>query len=273
MLINYNRNFRTTVKTEPNETEIEQDEELFNPYLSYGSQNDVFIVDGIKEEPDSSLIPKSEPEKENIELYETHSFSGLADCNAADEDDDDFTWQQDDNDDFMFGLNNASIKKSTIDQPKPSTSTVSVAVKIETEPQSLIKEEPLEIQHINYQITSSNELEKEEDCESPKPKRRKVKKESTAKKGESKKRDPKVARPYEIKKDPEEIEAHKKKKLTGKKACKFCASVFKTQTEMDRHKCEYLKCDPDKFICRICFKQLSRNTFSNHMGYVHGQPK
>lgn len=67
---------------------------------------------------------------------------------------------------------------------------------------------------------------------------------------------------YEIKKDPEEIEAHKKQKLTGKKACKFCATIFSKQSELDDHKCEYLQCDSDKFICRICLKELSRNTFT-----------
>lgn len=72
---------------------------------------------------------------------------------------------------------------------------------------------------------------------------------------------------YKINKDPEEIEAHKKLKLTGKKACKFCATIFLKQSELDDHKCEYLQCDSDKFICRICLKELSRNTFTGETAY------
>lgn len=31
------------------------------------------------------------------------------------------------------------------------------------------------------------------------------------------------------------------------------------------HKCKWLECNPKNFICRICGKELNRNTFSNHL--------
>lgn len=58
---------------------------------------------------------------------------------------------------------------------------------------------------------------------------------------------------------------HKLTSLQGKIGCKYCQTVFKTRDELTAHKCKYLKCDPKNFICRICKKELSRKTFSNHL--------
>lgn len=273
-------------------------DEEYNPYLYHASQNDIFIVDGIKQEPVEEVI-KQDPEKENIESSDpvTEKPSSSNEQKSVfdtfndfenDDDDDDFTWQQDEDDEFLFGLNNSTIHKKT-ETPKvqnskntksfTTTATTSASVSnkkdiaaliIKTEDETTIKEEPYEIVEPTYDLAEPADDDFEDDDDYEPPKSKKSKKYS---KKEPKFKGPKMPSPWEIKKEPEEIEAHKKKKLTGKKACKYCASVFKAQSEMDRHKCEYLKCDPDKFICRICYKQLSRNTFSNHMGYVHGDPR
>lgn len=58
---------------------------------------------------------------------------------------------------------------------------------------------------------------------------------------------------------------HKMRKLVGVPACRYCDSIFTDRRERDAHDCKYLKCDPKKFICRFCGKELSRNTFSNHV--------
>lgn len=60
-------------------------------------------------------------------------------------------------------------------------------------------------------------------------------------------------------------QSHKSLKLTGKNACKYCVTIFKSNEERAEHDCEFLKCDPKNFICRVCRKELSRNTFSNHL--------
>ena len=59
--------------------------------------------------------------------------------------------------------------------------------------------------------------------------------------------------------------SHKKKSLVGRKACKFCDTLFDSKVEQNMHDCEYLKCNPKNFICRVCGKELSRKTFSNHL--------
>lgn len=60
---------------------------------------------------------------------------------------------------------------------------------------------------------------------------------------------------------------HKFNKLTGKAACKYCESVFKTKEILKNHfsTCKYLQCDEKNFICRRCKKELSKKTFSNHL--------
>lgn len=57
----------------------------------------------------------------------------------------------------------------------------------------------------------------------------------------------------------------KRKRLTGKNACKFCATVFASKAERSKHNCKYLQCDPKNFICRVCSKELNKKTFSNHV--------
>lgn len=58
---------------------------------------------------------------------------------------------------------------------------------------------------------------------------------------------------------------HKVRNLAGKSACKYCDTVFKTRELKNAHDCPYLHCDPNNFICRICKKELSKLTFSNHL--------
>jgi hypothetical protein len=58
---------------------------------------------------------------------------------------------------------------------------------------------------------------------------------------------------------------HKTHQLTGKAACKYCETVFKNKELKNAHQCKYLECDPRNFICRICGKELSKKTFSNHL--------
>lgn len=58
---------------------------------------------------------------------------------------------------------------------------------------------------------------------------------------------------------------HKMRKLVGVPACRYCDSIFVNRQERDAHDCDYLKCDPRNFICRICGKELSKKTFSNHV--------
>lgn len=58
---------------------------------------------------------------------------------------------------------------------------------------------------------------------------------------------------------------HKLKKLTGKAACKYCESLFKSKETLKKHECKYLQCDKKNFICKTCGKELSRKTFSNHL--------
>lgn len=58
---------------------------------------------------------------------------------------------------------------------------------------------------------------------------------------------------------------HKTHQLTGKAACKYCETVFKNKELKNAHECKYLQCDPRNFICRVCGKELSKKTFSNHL--------
>lgn len=58
---------------------------------------------------------------------------------------------------------------------------------------------------------------------------------------------------------------HKLRQLTGKPACKYCDTIFGSKETLKMHVCKYLQCDPKNFICRICKKELSRKTFSNHL--------
>lgn len=67
--------------------------------------------------------------------------------------------------------------------------------------------------------------------------------------------------------DPQSIfpdTARKRSKLTGKNACKYCETVFKDKAALVEHVCKYLTSDKKNFICRICNKELSKGTFSNH---------
>lgn len=69
------------------------------------------------------------------------------------------------------------------------------------------------------------------------------------------------------KSDPQSIfpnTARKRSKLTGKNACKYCETVFKDKAALVEHVCQYLTSDKKNFICRICNKELSKGTFSNH---------
>lgn len=58
---------------------------------------------------------------------------------------------------------------------------------------------------------------------------------------------------------------HKMRNLSGKIACKYCDTIFKSKESQTEHVCKFLQCDPKNFICRICHKELSRKTFSNHL--------
>ena len=58
---------------------------------------------------------------------------------------------------------------------------------------------------------------------------------------------------------------HKMRNLSGKIACKYCDTIFKSKESQAEHVCKFLQCDPKNFICRICHKELSRKTFSNHL--------
>jgi hypothetical protein len=59
--------------------------------------------------------------------------------------------------------------------------------------------------------------------------------------------------------------SHKMRNLSGKIACKYCDTIFKSKEAQAEHNCKYLQCDPRNFICRICDKELSKKTFSNHL--------
>lgn len=59
--------------------------------------------------------------------------------------------------------------------------------------------------------------------------------------------------------------SHKMRNLSGKIACKYCDTIFKSKEAQAEHSCKYLQCDPKNFICRICNKELSKKTFSNHL--------
>lgn len=56
----------------------------------------------------------------------------------------------------------------------------------------------------------------------------------------------------------------KRKKFTGKSACKYCETMFMDKKQLASHKCEFLTSNKKSFICRICSKTLSIGTFSNH---------
>jgi hypothetical protein len=60
---------------------------------------------------------------------------------------------------------------------------------------------------------------------------------------------------------------HKYHQLTGKAACKYCETTYKSKGSLKMHQqqCKYLQCDPKNFICRVCGKELSKKTFSNHL--------
>lgn len=59
--------------------------------------------------------------------------------------------------------------------------------------------------------------------------------------------------------------SHKLTSLQGKIGCKYCDTVFRTKIGLSEHICKYLQCDPKNFICRVCHKELSKKTFSNHL--------
>lgn len=68
-----------------------------------------------------------------------------------------------------------------------------------------------------------------------------------------------------IPKTSKKMQKHKIRQLTGKPACKYCDTIFKSKDSLKMHVCVYLQCDPKNFICRICTKELSKKTFSNHL--------
>lgn len=61
------------------------------------------------------------------------------------------------------------------------------------------------------------------------------------------------------------MQKHKIRQLTGKPACKYCDTIFRSKESFKMHSCVYLQCNPRNFICRICNKELSKKTFSNHL--------
>jgi hypothetical protein len=71
--------------------------------------------------------------------------------------------------------------------------------------------------------------------------------------------------PDEFKRAKDRKARHKLRQLTGKAACKYCDTIFKSKDSLREHVCEFLQCDPKNFICRICHKELSKKTFSNHL--------
>jgi hypothetical protein len=59
---------------------------------------------------------------------------------------------------------------------------------------------------------------------------------------------------------------HKLRSLVGKLACKYCDTLFSSRGEKDLHACKYLQCkNKNNFICRFCNKELSKQSFSNHV--------
>jgi Zinc finger, C2H2 type len=63
----------------------------------------------------------------------------------------------------------------------------------------------------------------------------------------------------------DEFWSHKAVSLAGRIACKYCDTIFETKDEQIAHECKYLQCNKRNFICRVCNKELSRKTFSNHL--------
>lgn len=58
---------------------------------------------------------------------------------------------------------------------------------------------------------------------------------------------------------------YKIRSLTGVPYCKFCDKVFMNRKEKQAHVCQYLQCaDPKNYICRVCNKELSKQSFSSH---------
>lgn len=58
---------------------------------------------------------------------------------------------------------------------------------------------------------------------------------------------------------------HKIRNLRGVPCCRYCDTIFATVVDKKKHVCKYLQCDPKNFICRFCFKERSKATFSNHV--------
>ncbi len=186
----------------------------------------------------------------------SQTFENLDD----DDDDDDFTWHQDEEHDFRFGLNiTQTVRKDPplVKQSQPTTSKKTVCKKTERE-------------YSDSDITLPSDIEY--DGLETEPEESGQKSRAVSNKGKKYKKHSE-ANEFVIKKDSEEMQEAKKKKLTGKKACKFCATIFKSQKEVEKHKCQYLECNDDQFICRVCHKTLARSAFSRHMSYVHGEAK
>ena len=70
---------------------------------------------------------------------------------------------------------------------------------------------------------------------------------------------------FPVKVSREGFWSHKSKSLAGKIACKYCDTIFSCKEERQMHVCVYLQCDRRNFICRVCNKELSKKTFSNHL--------
>lgn len=58
---------------------------------------------------------------------------------------------------------------------------------------------------------------------------------------------------------------HKIRNLRGLPSCRYCDKIFATMADKKKHVCKYLQCDEKNFICRFCFKERSKATFSNHV--------
>lgn len=251
-------------------------------------------------------------------LESTPALSNSKKDSNSDEDDD-FTWDQDEGEDnFLFGAHSLPLKKrkTTNNSYETAKNTPnSTSKKAKTEPRKskadLLIEEIKELRgekiskpetrpetkpEINTQPAKKIQQEKNLDFgnsddsdkdftwdpnnfddfqwDSSDDNLLQEKSQTKQEKSKSSRKNLKeILKDYQIKRDSKQIEERKKQKMTGKKGCKYCSTIFKTKSELDSHKCEYLKCDPDKYICRICSKELFKKSFTSHAYSVHGEHK
>lgn len=124
--------------------------------------------------------------------------------------------------------------------------------------------------------SSDEELsENEEDFEFITPQKKRKKKSSQSVSKEPKPRLPKLpelpSNMEEVLTDPTRLPGgfkrgrYKVRSLTGVPYCKFCDTVFMNRKEKQAHVCQYLQCSDSKnYICRVCNKELSKQSFSSH---------